>query len=196
MADLILASASPYRRELLARLGLPFRCIPAHLDEQRLPGEAPETMVARLARGKAEAAAQPNGLVIGSDQIAVLGDRVLGKPGNHERAKQQLTALRGQAVLFLTAVALLDTTKDTWLEHVDKTWVTFRALSDAEIDGYLTQEEPYDCAGAFKAEGLGISLFETIDSLDPTALIGLPLIWLSQALCQVELNPLTQSRRL
>ncbi len=193
MTDLILASGSPYRRALLARLRLPFTCLPANVDEERQHQESPRDLACRLARSKARAVARPASVVVGSDQVAVLGDRVLGKPGSHDRARRQLRQVRGQSVSFLTAVALLDTRRDVWRDHLDQTRVRFRPLSDAEIDSYLAAEQPYDCAGSFKVEGLGISLFEEISCSDPTALIGLPLIWLSQALSEVGLNPLLSS---
>ncbi len=193
-AELVLASASPYRRALLSRLGLAFDCAPAELDERPAAGEPPVALARRLARAKAQAVARRNSIVIGSDQLAVLDTTLLGKPGNHQRARSQLRALSGRSVTFLTAVAVLTTDSGQWSEHLDKTRVTFRQLSEAEIEGYLAAEQPYDCAGAFKAEGLGIALFEEIVSHDPTALIGLPLIWLTHALIDAGLNPLTRSR--
>jgi septum formation protein len=167
--------------------------LPADLNEQRQHQESPHDLARRLARAKARAVARPASVVVGSDQVAVLGDRVLGKPGSHERARRQLRQLRGQSVSFLTAVALLDTRRDVWRDHLDQTRVRFRQLRDAEIESYLAAEQPYDCAGAFKVEGLGISLFEEVSCSDPTALIGLPLIWLSQALTEVGFNPLSSS---
>ena len=193
MSNLILASSSPYRRSLLERLGLPFSSIAPDLDERRLPAEPARDLVQRLAEAKARAVARPDSLVIGSDQAAVLEDQVLGKPGGPQRARHQLRTLRGRAVLFLTAVTLLDTGAEQIRHHVDETRVVFRPLTDEEIDGYLAAEQPYDCAGAFKVEGLGISLFDRVESTDPTALIGLPLIWLSQALTAAGCSPLTAS---
>lgn len=194
MRTLILASSSPYRRALLGRLGLPFECLPAGLDEQPLANERPAELVRRLAHAKARAVAQPDAVVIGSDQVAVLGGTaILGKPGSHDKATEQLRGLRRQVVRFLTAVVVVDGPGGTCHEHLDETTVTFKNLSDAEIEAYLVREQPYDCAGAFKAEGLGIALFDRIESHDPTALIGLPLIWLSSALARVGLNPLTAS---
>lgn len=191
MAELILASQSAYRRALVERLRLPFIALPAHLDEQPEPGEPPRTLVTRLAHAKADKVARPGSIVIGSDQTAVIGQTMLGKPGDHDRAAEQLRALSGQSVTFLTAVVLLITDTGRRAEHVDETRVTFRELTETEIQGYLAAEQPYDCAGAFKAEGLGIALFEEISSTDPSALIGLPLIWLTGALIEAGLNPLT-----
>jgi septum formation protein len=174
---LLLASTSRYRRELLARLRLPFDCIAPEVDESQHGGETPESTACRLATAKARAVAarMPGALVIGSDQTASLGGRVLGKPGSRERAREQLAACAGQQVVFHTAVCLIDPHghEDGAL---DTTVVQFRALAQDEIDRYLDADAPYDCAGSFKAEALGIALFERIDSQDPTALIGLPLI--------------------
>ena len=193
MGTLILASGSPYRRLLLDRLGLSFQCVPADLDERPRPDETPSALVRRLAHAKAAAVARPGNLVIGSDQTAVLGSALLGKPGDRTRASAQLRALSGQSVVFLTAVALLEGPGGRCQEHLDKTTVTFRDLTDTEIRGYLQREQPYDCAGGFKAEGLGIALLERIESQDPTALIGLPLIWVTGALIKAGLNPLQNS---
>ena len=181
-APLILASTSRYRRDLLARLQRPFECVAPGVDEARLPGETPSAMSIRLARLKAEAVAalHPDALVIGSDQVAVRGDEVLGKPGSVERCIAQLRASSGRTVEFLTAVHVVRGA--TAESHVDRTVVTFRALTDAEIARYVETEQPLDCAGGFKAEALGISLFESIESNDPTGLTGLPLAWLSGAL--------------
>lgn len=182
---LVLASASPYRRALLERLGLPFRQQAAEIDESPRPGESPAELVMRLARSKATAIArgQRDLVVIGSDQVAVRGDEVLGKPGSPERAVEQLARSAGRQVEFLTGVCILSTAApDEPEEHMDITRVVFRPLHAEEIRGYVERERPFDCAGSFRAEGLGIALFERIDSQDPTGLIGLPLIWLAQAL--------------
>ena len=179
---LILASTSRYRRELLARLRTPFECVSPGVDESRLPGESPSMLAVRLARLKVEAVAarHPGALVVGSDQVAVRGDDVLGKPGSVERCIAQLRASSGHAVEFLTAVhVVLGVHTES---HVDRTVVRFRTLTDAEIARYVDLEQPLDCAGGFKAEALGISLFEAIESADPTGLTGLPLAWLSGAL--------------
>jgi len=187
---LILASGSRYRRELLERLRVPFRVHSPDSDESPLPGEAPEELVRRLAELKARtvAARVPEAWVIGSDQVAVCRDRIVGKPCNAERAAAQLHAASGTSVSFLTAVCLLRSAGDME-QHLDVTTVRFRTLSEAEIARYIELERPFDCAGSFKAEGLGISLFESIDSRDPTALVGLPLIWLSGALRRAGFAP-------
>ena len=183
--NLILASASPYRRALLERLGLPFVQEPAAIDEHISPGEAPAEAVMRLARAKAAnvLARHPGAIVIGSDQVAVRGDEILGKPGDAESATRQLTRSAGRHVEFLTGVCVLGgAAPGEPEEHMDITRVVFRPLSPQEIRTYVHRDEPFDCAGSFRAEGLGITLFERIDSQDPTGLIGLPLIWLAQAL--------------
>jgi len=181
---LILASTSRYRRALLQRLGLPFDCVAPDADETRLPGEPAAQMAARLARLKAEAVARehPHAIVIGSDQVALRGTDVLGKPGSIDRCREQLQKSSGQEVVFLTAVHVIDGTGGRAESHVDRTVVKFRELSDAEIDRYIERDNPLDCAGGFKAESLGIALFERIDSSDPTGLTGLPLSWLCGAL--------------
>lgn len=178
---LILASTSPYRRELLSRLGIPFDVAAPGTDETRHPGEDPKAMVARLAREKAAAVATKtrNGLVIGSDQCAVLGGVVLGKPGSHDKAVSQIAAASGHSVRFLTAVCLHDAASGQVREALDETVVKFRKLTEAEIRRYVDREQPLDCAGSFKSEGLGITLFERIENRDPTALMGLPLIALA-----------------
>lgn len=176
--SLVLGSTSRYRRELLARLGLPFDVAAPAVDETPLTGEAPRALALRLALAKARAvaAAHPQAVVIGSDQVADLDGEPLGKPGNHERATAQLRRMRGQTVVFHTALAVV--CQATGFEQVDlaPVRVRFRDLSDAEIERYLHAEQPYDCAGSAKSEGLGIALLDAIDSDDPTALIGLPLI--------------------
>ncbi len=175
---LILASTSPYRRELLSRLGQPFQVVAPGVDETPLPGETPSALAQRLALAKAMAVARehPNAVVIGSDQVADLGGKALGKPGTHERATAQLQAMRGQTVIFHTALAVVCIA--TGFSEVDlaPVEVKFRDLSDAEIATYLHREQPYDCAGSAKSEGLGIALLTHIHNDDPTALIGLPLI--------------------
>ncbi|MBA3593526.1 MAG: septum formation inhibitor Maf [Polaromonas sp.] len=175
---LILGSSSRYRHELLSRLGLPFEVVSPDVDETPLPGEAPATLAVRLALAKARAVAAnfPHAVVIGSDQVADLRGQPLGKPGNHERAVSQLREMRGQAVIFQTAVAVV--CFDTGFEQVELAAVNvkFRELDDQEIENYLRAEQPYDCAGSAKSEGLGIALLESIESDDPTALVGLPLI--------------------
>ena len=181
---LILASTSPYRRELLARLRVPFECVPPGSDERCLDGEPADALALRLARLKAEAVAarHPGHVVIGSDQVAVRGTEVLGKPGTADRCAEQLARSSGQEVAFLTAVHVVDGRHGRSESHLDRTLVCFRALTPDEISRYVAADHPLDCAGGFKAESLGIGLFERIESVDPTALTGLPLIWLSAAL--------------
>ena len=175
---LILGSTSRYRRELLERLHTPFTVVGPEVDETPPPHEAPRALALRLALAKARAVAalHPDAVVIGSDQVADLNGTPLGKPGNHERAVLQLQRMRGQVVVFQTAVAVMCAA--TQFEQVDLAAVNvrFRQLSDEEIEAYLRTEQPYDCAGSAKSEGLGIALLESIDNDDPTALIGLPLI--------------------
>ena len=180
MTQLVLASTSPYRQELLKRLGLPFVTASPNVDEAAIDGETPEQLVKRLAELKARAVAEthPDALIIGSDQVAVLNNQILGKPGNHETAMQQLTNASGKKVLFLTGLCLLNTATDKTQTTVDKFSVEFRQLSAIQIENYLQREKPYDCAGSFKSEGLGISLFEKMEGDDPNTLIGLPLITL------------------
>lgn len=181
---LILASTSPYRRELLGRLRVPFAAEAPGCDEQRLPDEPAATLALRLARLKAEAVAarEPDTVVIGSDQVAVRGTEILGKPGTAERCAAQLRQSAGREVVFLTAVHVVDGPQGRAESHVDHTIVRFRNLTDDEIARYIAADAPLDCAGGFKAESLGIALFEHIESRDPTALTGLPLIWVSAAL--------------
>jgi septum formation protein len=176
---LILASSSTYRRELLGRLQLPFEVMVPDIDESALPGEAPQQTALRLARAKAQAVAAraPGSVVIGSDQVATLDGEQIGKPGNHANALAQLQKMRGRSVVFHTALCLW-TDAGAELENIQTT-VTFRDLPDAELDAYLHIEQPYDCAGSAKNEGLGIAILETINSSDPTALTGLPLIALT-----------------
>jgi septum formation protein len=181
---LILASTSLYRRALLARLAIPFDAVAPEASEYASPGEPPADLALRLARLKAEAVAhrRPDSVVVGSDQVAVLGDELLGKPGSVERCLAQLRRSSGREVAFLTAVHLIDGPAGRSEAHLDRTVVSFRQLSEPELTRYVAAEQPLDCAGGFKAESLGISLFERIDSTDPTALTGLPLIWLCGAL--------------
>ncbi len=175
---LVLGSTSRYRRELLQRLGIPFDVAGPEVDESPLPGELPEALARRLALAKAQAVAQrfPDAVVIGSDQVADLQGQALGKPLSHERAVQQLQAMRGKAVVFQTAVAVVCQATGFVQQDLAAVRVQFRELGDAEIERYLHAEQPYDCAGSAKSEGLGISLLEAIHSDDPTALVGLPLI--------------------
>ncbi|MEW5755952.1 MAG: nucleoside triphosphate pyrophosphatase [Pseudomonadota bacterium] len=181
---LVLASTSPYRKELLQRLGLPFETAAPEVDESRAPGELAEDLVRRLAEQKARAVAArfPDSLIIGSDQVAVLGDTILGKPGTHERAVEQLTAASGRHVSFLTGLCLHNSRTGHSQVDMIPFHVVFRHLTPRQIEHYLRQEQPYNCAGSFKSEGLGIALFERLEGDDPTALIGLPLIRLVRML--------------
>ncbi len=183
-APLILASTSAYRRALLGRLGVAFDCVAPGTDEQPTPGEPADDLALRLARIKAEAVAvrRPGCIVIGSDQVAVRGRDILGKPATVERCADQLLQSSGQEVEFLTAVHVVDGRNGREESHLDRTVVRFRALEAGEVGRYIAADAPLDCAGGFKAESLGIALFERIDSTDPTALTGLPLIWLCGAL--------------
>ncbi|MNR89030.1 Maf-like protein YceF [compost metagenome] len=184
-ARLILGSSSIYRKELLSRLGLPFEVMTPDIDETAHAGESPAATALRLAQEKAAAIAAkaPNALIIGSDQVATLDNEQIGKPGNHANALLQLQKMRGREVVFHTALCLYDgrtgiSSPQIQVENV-QTFVTFRDLPDAELDAYLRIEQPYDCAGSAKNEGLGIAILEKITSSDPTALTGLPLIALT-----------------
>ena len=186
MPRLILASSSVYRRELLSRLQLPFEAIAPDIDETPLPGETPPATAMRLAQAKAAEIARREGaaLVIGSDQVATLDGEHIGKPGNHENALAQLKKMRGRETIFHSALCLLDSRGNepaVQLQNV-QTAVRLRDLPDAELDAYLRIEQPYDCAGSAKNEGLGIVLIESLRSDDPTALTGLPLIALTTML--------------
>ena len=184
MKPLVLASTSPFRRELLQRLRLPFETAAPEIDETQLENETPHTLVARLAEAKARACAAqfPDALIIGSDQVAVLDDEILGKPGTHENAVQQLCAASGRQVDFLTGLCLLNSQTQQAQIKVVPFSVKFRVLSEQQIENYLLCEKPYNCAGSFKSEGLGICLFEKMDGDDPNALVGLPLIELTTML--------------
>jgi septum formation protein len=189
---LVLASTSGHRKALLQRLGLPFEAVAPEVDEAPRPGEEPHELAARLAQAKAEAVAAryPGRIVIGSDQVAIRDGAMLGKPGTEAEARRQLETSSGHPLEFLTAVCILDGRSgdgEPYL-HMDITRVQFRPLSQAEIDRYLEREQPLDAAGSFYSEGLGISLVERIDSLDPTGLIGLPLIWVAGMLRELGLE--------
>jgi septum formation protein len=181
---LILASTSVYRRELLARLGLPFQSLAPGVSETHVAGESPADRALRLALEKAGAVARahPQAVVIGADQVAACTGQLLEKPGDSERCREQLATLSGRTALFYTACAVLGRRGTLHRAHIDTTTVVFRTLNPVEIERYVAREQPFDCAGGFRAEVLGISLFECIESRDPTALIGLPLIWLAAAL--------------
>jgi septum formation protein len=184
MHPLILASTSPYRRTLLERLGLPFEALPPAVVEEHIGGEPPAERALRLAVAKAQAIAgrHPDAVVIGSDQVAAAGTHILDKPGDAATCRAQLASLSGASARFYTGCAVISATASVRLIHVDTTTVFFRSLSKSEIERYVERERPFDCAGGFKAEAMGITLFESIDTRDPTALIGLPLIWLAGAL--------------
>ena len=183
-----LASTSPFRKELLQRLGMPFLIAAPDVDESPLANETAVALVRRLSESKARAiAATHPGLVIGSDQVATTGTDILGKPGTHERAFRQLRDLSGTRVTFQTGLCLLNTVTDEALVDVIPFIVKFRQLADEQIERYLQQDQPYHCAGSFKSEGLGITLFEYMEGTDPTALIGLPLIRLTGMLAQAGL---------
>jgi septum formation protein len=183
---LILGSSSKYRKELLSRLQIPFDVMVPDIDETPHNGETPETTALRLAQEKAMeiAGRAPNALIIGSDQVATMNGEQIGKPGSHEIALIQLQKMRGNKVIFHTALCLLDNRKEPAVVQIKnvQTFVTFRNLPDTELDNYLKIEQPYDCAGSAKNEGLGIALIEKIESTDPTALTGLPLIALTTML--------------
>ncbi|MFL1484286.1 Maf family protein [Marinobacter sp. LN3S78] len=181
---LVLASSSPWRRDLLARLGLPFECASPDIDETPAPGESAPTLVERLARGKAEALRDryPRHLIIGSDQVATLDGAILGKPGSHEKACQQLALCSGRTVTFHTGLALHDSATGI-TDTLEETFrVHFRSLPGDTIERYLRIEQPYQCAGSFRMEGLGIVLFSRLEGRDPNTLIGLPLIALTDML--------------
>lgn len=183
---LILASTSPYRRELLSRLGLPFEVANPQTDESAHPGEPPEALALRLSEAKARAVAAdwPDALIIGSDQVATVDGKIYGKPGTHERAVQQLRELSGKTVNFFTGLCLLDARTGQAEVRGVPTLVTFRNLSNDEIENYLRREPAYNCAGSAKSEGLGIALLSSMRGDDPNALVGLPLI----ALCDLLRN--------
>ena len=180
----ILGSTSRYRKELLSRLRIPFEVCAPHVDETPLPGEAPKELALRLALAKALAVAKqnPNAVVIGSDQVADLDGMPLGKPGNHTNAVLQLQKMRGKTVVFQTALSVVCVANGYQRTDLAAVRVKFRDLTDSEIESYLRAEEPYDCAGSAKSEGLGIALLDAIDNDDPTALVGLPLIRTCQML--------------
>lgn len=193
MQDLILGSNSPFRAALLGKLNLPFTTASPDIDESPKQGESAQALVERLARAKAKkiAVQNPHALIIGSDQVAVIDKEIIGKPGNHLAAVQQLKRASGKTVRFLTGLALYNAKDDTMQSLVEPFDVTFRALSDDDIESYLLAEQPYQCAGSFKSEGLGICLFEKLNGEDPNALIGLPLIQLTRLLNNVGINVLS-----
>jgi len=184
LEKLVLASTSPYRKELLQKLQLDFATANPSIDESALPDEAPEQLVARLAESKARAVADQfqNALIIGSDQVAVVDGKIVGKPGDHARAVAQLKRASGKRVSFLTGLCVYNTLSQRSQVDVVPFSVIFRHLTDAQIEKYLQREQPYNCAGSFKSEGLGIALFERLEGDDPNTLIGLPLIRLIKML--------------
>lgn len=184
---IILASSSPYRRGLLDRFLDHYETISPHVDESNDQGLDAEQLASYLARKKAEAVAghARRALIIGADQLAVLEDQVLGKPGGHQKAIEQLLAASGKTVTFLTAVCILDPVGRARYEHTDKTTIRFRKFDRRLAEAYLRHDEPYDCAGSFKIEGAGFVLFEAVKTDDPTALIGLPMMWVADRLLQL-----------
>jgi len=184
---IVLASSSLYRRGLLDRFLDDYETVSPDVDESNEQGLPPGELATQLARKKAEAVAinERQALVIGADQLAVLDDKVLGKPGDHPKAVEQLLAASGKAVTFLTAVCVLDPVGRARYEHTDKTTVRFRQFDRRLAEAYLRHDQPYDCAGSFKLEGAGFVLFDSVDTDDPTALIGLPMIWVADRLLQL-----------
>lgn len=194
--SLILASSSPYRRAQLEQLRLPFESVPPHIDEEALPGESPAGLARRLAEEKARApaGAHPDALIIGSDQVAECDGRTLGKPGNRKRAFEQLKSFAGRQVNFHTGISLLDTRSGKQRTEVEAFTVYFRRLSDRQIENYIALDKPFDCAGSFKVEGLGITLFEKMEGTDINSLIGLPLIRLVDLLLAFGVDPLADTQ--
>jgi MAF protein len=193
MPTLVLASTSPFRQALLTRLGLPFITASPDVDEAPRPGESADRLVLRLAEAKARAVADahPDALIIGSDQVAGLGGAILGKPGGRERAIEQLTRASGRTVVFRTGLCLLNAARGRAQCACELFKVHFRALTPAQIAAYVDREQPFGCAGSFKSEGLGITLFERMEGTDPNALIGLPLIRLVDMLAAEGVDVLT-----
>ena len=195
MPGIVLASSSPYRQALLHRLGLRFAVAVPAIDETRRDGESAHALVSRLAEAKARAVAtvHPDSVIIGSDQAALLDQTILGKPGSEEKALAQLRAASGRRVQFLTGLCVYDGGRGEVQIDVVPYTVVFRALTEAEIAAYVARERPLDCAGSFKSEGLGVALFERMEGPDPSALIGLPLIRLTQMLRHCGINVLLQA---
>ncbi|WOD07170.1 Maf family protein [Marinomonas sp. GJ51-6] len=197
---LILGSSSPYRKELLSRLNIPFECHSPSIDETPFDNESPEALVRRLTIEKAFAvdqdrkkSAQFHALIISSDQVAVLNKQILGKPHTHQNAVKQLSSFSGKKVSFLTGLCLLNQEDQSYQYVLNEYHVYFRALTHQEIDNYVQIEQPLNCAGSFKCEGLGVSLFERMEGDDPNSLIGLPLISLCQLLREQGVNPISSS---
>lgn len=191
---ILLASSSPYRRQLLQKLGLTFEWANPNIDESNQPKEKPTQLVHRLAEAKARhlASAYPNHLIIGSDQVATIDNHILGKPHTHATAVAQLSGFRQREVTFMTGLCLFNPAANRIQTSVETYRVRFRNLSDEQIENYLRREQPYDCAGSFKSEGLGICLFEQLEGDDPNTLIGLPLIALTRMLATEGIDPLDQ----
>ena len=194
MQTLVLGSSSPFRATLLGKLNLPFITESPYIDESAQQNESPTALVERLAQQKAMAIAanHPDALIIGSDQVAVINNEILGKPGHHEKAIEQLRLASGKTVRFITGLALYDARRDKMQSLIEPFDVTFRTLTEHEIEAYLLAEQPYKCAGSFKSEGLGICLFERLSGDDPNSLVGLPLIQLIRLLNNVDVNVLSQ----
>ena len=190
--DIVLASTSPYRKQLMKRLQIVFSCQPPAVDEYPLPDEQPAAMAQRLARAKAQCLVEshPDSIIIGSDQVASIDGYIMGKPGDHRAATAQLRASSGREVRFDTAISLVHATRGIEFNHVEQFSAYFRTLSDRTIEDYLQREKPYDCAGSFKCEGLGIALFERLQGNDPTSLEGLPLMALTSLLAAAGVNVL------
>ncbi|MDO3385725.1 Maf family nucleotide pyrophosphatase [Gilvimarinus sp. SDUM040013] len=193
---IVLASSSPYRAQLLERLGIPFVTQSPNIDESPQQQELPERLALRLASNKARAIAAsfPKSLIIGSDQVASLDGGTIGKPGGYDQAFKQLSSARGQWLTFHTGLSVYNAATNQEYRTVERYRVKFRSLSDQQIDGYLRHDQPYDCAGSFKCEKLGIALFEQMDGRDPNSLIGLPLIALVELLAQAGLDVLLHAR--
>ena len=192
---LILGSSSPFRKNLLAKLLLEFDTYSPNIDESSLKDESPEALVKRLSVAKAKEIAKqnPDSLIIGSDQVAVFENQILGKPGNHANALKQLKSFSNQSVQFITGLCLFNSNTSNYQYHQDVTWVHFRALTSAQIEYYLKKDLPYQCAGSFRSEGLGCSLFKAVESSDPNALIGLPIITLVEMLASEGIDVLEQT---
>jgi MAF protein len=197
MQPILLASSSPYRRQLLAKLALPFEWASPSVDETPFANESANELVARLSQAKAQALASdyPHHLIIGSDQVAVLGSAIVGKPNNYQRAFTQLQAASGNQVIFKTGLCLLNAVTKQIQICIEDFSVFFRKLSDEQIHNYLIYETPYDCAGSFKCEGLGIALFKKLAGDDPNTLIGLPLIRLVEMLNREDVDPLVLAKQ-
>jgi len=193
MKKIVLGSSSPFRKKLLKKLEIEFDCYSPDIDESHQEGESPEKLVQRLSCSKATAVAKqyPKALVIGSDQVALHNNKILGKPGSHENAIRQLSSFSAQTVHFLTGLCLHNSLTGQQQYYLDITLVRFRKLNTQDIQNYLLREKPYQCAGSFKSEGLGVALFESIESKDPNALIGLPVIKLVEMLGNEGLNVLS-----